>query len=241
MSTVSPPRVTSTLKPDLSNWDPEHDETWDSHLAWRTLWITTFSMTLGFAAWYLVSAIAPRLNDIGFDLSTSQLYWLVALPGLAAGLLRLLFMFLPPILGTRILVALSSALLLLPMIGWTLVARDVSTPYWVLLALSFTAGIGGGSFSGFMASTSYFFPKRRLDRGDRRFWTVHRGHGPHRDEPDGVLHRLLSILRALLRTRLVVLCPPRRTQPELTLPATTRGPLSSSGGLGSFLPAGGSY
>ncbi|GEP27103.1 NarK/NasA family nitrate transporter [Cryobacterium levicorallinum] len=160
MSTVSPPRVTSTLKPDLSNWDPENEETWDSHLAWRTLWITTFSMTLGFAAWYLVSAIAPRLNDIGFDLSTSQLYWLVALPGLAGGLLRLVFMFLPPILGTRILVALSSALLLLPMIGWTLVARDVSTPYWVLLALSFAAGIGGGSFSGFMASTSYFFPKR---------------------------------------------------------------------------------
>ena len=160
MSTVSPPRVTSTLKPDLSNWDPENEETWDSHLAWRTLWITTFSMTLGFAAWYLVSAIAPRLNDIGFDLSISQLYWLVALPGLAGGLLRLVFMFLPPILGTRILVALSSALLLLPMIGWTLVARDVSTPYWVLLALSFAAGIGGGSFSGFMASTSYFFPKR---------------------------------------------------------------------------------
>ncbi|TFD50378.1 NarK/NasA family nitrate transporter [Cryobacterium frigoriphilum] len=160
MSTVTTPVVGSTLKPDLSNWDPENDETWDKKLAWRTLWITTFSMTLGFAAWYLVSAIAPRLNDIGFDLSTSQLYWLVALPGLAAGLLRLVFMFLPPILGTRVLVALSSALLLLPMIGWTLVARDTSTPYWVLLALSFAAGIGGGSFSGFMASTSYFFPKR---------------------------------------------------------------------------------
>ncbi|MDJ0376896.1 MFS transporter [Cryobacterium sp. PH31-L1] len=160
MSTVSPPRVTSTLKPDLSNWDPEHEETWDSHLAWRTLWITTFSMTLAFAAWYLVSAIAPRLNDIGFDLSTTQLYWLVALPGLAAGLLRLVFMFLPPMLGTRTLVVLASALLLLPMIGWTLVARDTSTPYWVLLALSFAAGVGGGSFSGFMASTSYFFPKR---------------------------------------------------------------------------------
>jgi len=160
MPTVSPPRVVSTLKPDLSNWDPEHEETWDSRLAWRTLWITTFSMTLAFAAWYLVSAIAPRLNDIGFALSTSQLYWLVALPGLAAGLLRLVFMFLPPILGTRNLVVLASALLLLPMIGWTLVARDTSTPYWVLLALSFAAGVGGGSFSGFMASTSYFFPKR---------------------------------------------------------------------------------
>ncbi|KFF58885.1 MFS transporter [Cryobacterium sp. MLB-32] len=144
----------------MSNWDPEHDETWDSRLAWRTLWITTYSLTLTFAAWYLVSAIAPRLNGIGFDLSTEQLYWLVALPGLAGGLLRLVFMFLPPILGSRVLVALSSALLLLPMIGWTLAARDTSTPYWVLLALSFSAGIGGGAFSGLMASTSYFFPKR---------------------------------------------------------------------------------
>lgn len=160
MTAVSSTLVSSQLKSDLSNWDPEHDETWNPRLAWRTLWITTFSMTLGFATWYLVSAIAPRLNDIGYALTPGQLYWLVALPGLAGGLLRLVFMFLPPILGTRVLVAMSSALLILPMLGWTLAARDTSTPYWVLLSLSFAAGIGGGSFSGFMASTSYFFPKR---------------------------------------------------------------------------------
>ncbi|WBM80240.1 MFS transporter [Cryobacterium breve] len=150
----------SKLKPDLSNWDPENEETWDSKLAWRTLWITTYTLTLSFAAWYLVSAIAPRLNDIGYTLTPGQLYWLVAVPGLAGGLLRLVFMFLPPIMGTRALVAMSSALLVLPMLGWTLAARDTSTPYWVLLALAFAAGIGGGTFSGFMASTSYFFPKR---------------------------------------------------------------------------------
>ena len=160
MSAVSSALVSSQLKPDLSNWDPENDATWEPKLAWRTLWITTFSMMLGFATWYLVSAIAPRLNDIGYTVTLGQLYWLVAVPGLAGGLLRLVFMFLPPILGTRVLIAMSSALLLLPMLGWTLAARDTSTPYWVLLALSFAAGIGGGSFSGFMASTSYFFPKR---------------------------------------------------------------------------------
>ena len=149
-----------TLSPDLSNWNPENEETWDSRLAWRTLWITTYSMLLGFATWYLVSAIAPELNSIGYDLSTGQLYWLVAIPGLAAGIFRLIFMFLPPILGTRVLVSLSSALLLLPLVGWTIVVRDTTTPYWVLLALAFAAGIGGGTFSGFMPSTSYFFPKR---------------------------------------------------------------------------------
>ncbi|HSP53273.1 MAG TPA: MFS transporter, partial [Cryobacterium sp.] len=68
MSVETSPQFASKLKPDLSNWDPENDETWDPKLAWRTLWITTFSLTLSFAAWYLVSAIAPRLNDIGYSL-----------------------------------------------------------------------------------------------------------------------------------------------------------------------------
>lgn len=152
--------VPTALKSDLSNWNPENPETWDSSLAWRTLWITTYSMTLAFATWYLVSAIAPRLTDIGFDLSTQQLYWLAATPGLAGGIFRLLYMFLPPMVGTRNLVAVSSLLLALPMLGWTLAVRDESTPFWVLLALAFSAGIGGGVFSGYMPSTSYFFPKR---------------------------------------------------------------------------------
>ncbi len=154
----------SELKPDLSNWDPENESTWDKKLAWRSLWVTTYTMVLAFATWYLVSAIAPRLNDIradGVDLLTKeQLYWLVAAPGLAGGALRLVFMFLPPIMGSRILVAFSGSLLVLPLVGWTLAARDTTTPFWVLLSLSLAAGVGGGSFSGLMASTSYLFPKR---------------------------------------------------------------------------------
>ncbi len=150
----------SRLAPDLSNWNPEDESTWDKKLAWRTLWVTTYTMVLAFATWYLVSAIAPRLNDIGYVLTKEQLYWLVAVPGLAGGSLRLVFMFLPPILGTRTLVALSGVLLVIPLIGWVLAARDNTTPYWVLISLALAAGIGGGSFSGLMASTSYFFPKR---------------------------------------------------------------------------------
>lgn len=148
------------LRPDLSNWDPENEATWDSRIAWRTLWITTYNLMLAFCVWYLVSAIAPRLNLIGFDLTKGQLYWLVALPGLAGGLFRMVYMFLPPITGTRTLVGGSATLLLLPMIGWTLAVRDTSTPYSMLLLLAVACGVGGGAFSGFMPSTSYFFPKR---------------------------------------------------------------------------------
>ena len=147
-------------KVDLATWDPENPDTWDSRFAWRTLWITTYNLMLAFCVWYLVSAIAPRLNDIGYDLTKPELYWLVAIPGLAGGSMRLVYMFLPPIVGTRTLVGGSATLLLLPMIGWSLAVRDPGTPFPVLLLLAAAAGIGGGAFSGFMPSTSYFFPKR---------------------------------------------------------------------------------
>lgn len=147
-------------KVDLATWDPEDPEHWDSGFAWRTLWITTYNLTLAFCVWYLVSAVAPRLTTIGYDLTSEQLYWLVAVPGLAGGIMRLIYMFLPPIVGTRTLVGGSATLLLLPMIGWTIAVRNVDTPYTVLLLLAAAAGVGGGAFSGFMPSTSYFFPRR---------------------------------------------------------------------------------
>ena len=144
----------------IQGWDPEDSEHWDSKIAWRTLWISTFVLIIGFATWYLVSAIAPQLNQIGFDISKGQLYWLTAIAGLACGIFRLIFMFLPPMIGTRKLVFFSSLLFIIPMLGWFFAVQDTSTPYWWLLVLSFISGIGGGVFSGFMPSTGYFFPKR---------------------------------------------------------------------------------
>ncbi|MDZ7577010.1 MAG: MFS transporter [Candidatus Nanopelagicales bacterium] len=145
----------------LDSWNPEDPKEWQSGLAWKTLWITTFNLTLCFISWFLVSALAPKLNNIGFSLSKEQLYWLIAMPGLAGGTLRLIWTFLPPIMGTRKLVTVTMALLLLPIVGWAIVVQIPSTPYYALLLLAVLAGIGGGAFSGFMPSTSYFFPKSK--------------------------------------------------------------------------------
>ncbi len=145
----------------LQEWDPENEQTWDKALAWRTLWITTFTLTMCFVAWFLPSAIIPKLNAIGYSFTKDQLYWLAATPGVAAGLLRLVWMVLPPIMGTRKMVALTTLLLFFPVLGWGVRTMLPGTaPYWELLVLAFLAGIGGGAFSGFMPSTSYFFPKR---------------------------------------------------------------------------------
>ncbi|MDO9494286.1 MAG: MFS transporter, partial [Nocardioides sp.] len=162
MSTSSRPAKDRdrTGKEWLQDWDPENEETWDQALAWRTLSVTTFTLTLAFASWFIASALAPKLTNLGFDLTQNQLYWLVALPGLSAGLLRLVWMVLPPILGTRRLVSLTTLLLLFPLVGWAIAVQDPDTSYAWLLTLSFMSGIGGGAFSGFMPSTSYFFPRR---------------------------------------------------------------------------------
>lgn len=144
----------------LTDWKPEDPTKWDSRLAWTTLAITTYSMILAFCVWFLPSAIAPKLNEIGFELSKSQLYWLTAMPGLSCGFLRLIYTFLPPMIGTRKLIGISSLLYVIPMVGWFFAVQSSHTPYWWMLSLAVMCGIGGGSFSGYMPSTGYFFPKR---------------------------------------------------------------------------------
>ena len=147
----------------LERWNPEDTREWEAggeKVAWRTLWTTTFCLVLAFATWYMVSVIAVRLPGIGFQLSTSQLFWLTAMPGLAAGTLRIVHTFLVPIVGTRHVVTFSTLLLLVPAVGWGVAVQDSGTPFVVLMLLAFLAGLGGGNFSSFMPSTSLFFPKR---------------------------------------------------------------------------------
>ncbi|MCC6223169.1 MAG: NarK/NasA family nitrate transporter [Thermoleophilia bacterium] len=147
----------------LERWEPEDETFWETRgkaIAWRTLAITTANLTMAFATWFLVSALVVRLGKLGFDLSTTQKFWLTAMPGLAGGTFRIVHTFLCPLYGTRRVVSLSTASLLLPLIGWFFAVQNSGTPYWVLLALAFLAGLGGGNFSSFMPSTSLFFPKR---------------------------------------------------------------------------------
>ena len=147
----------------LRRWEPESASFWaeaGSRLAWRTLTITTLNLTMAFIVWFMVSALVVRLPAVGFKLTTGQLFWLAAMPGLAGGTLRLIHMFLTPIYGTRHVVSFATLSLLVPAVGWFYAVQDPETPYWILMTLAFLAGLGGGNFSSFMPSTSLFFPKR---------------------------------------------------------------------------------
>lgn len=147
----------------LEKWTPEDSSFWDnggSKIAWRTLTITTFALILSFATWFMMSAIAVKLPGIGFKFDKDQLFWLTAMPGLAAGIIRIIHTFLLPIYGSRHVITVSIIIKLIPCIGLGMAVMNPGTPFWVFMILAFTAGFGGGDFSSYMPSTSLFFPKR---------------------------------------------------------------------------------
>lgn len=147
----------------LKKWEPENQVFWESEgkrMAWKVLTVTTLSLILSFGTWFMMSAIVTKLPGIGFSFDKNQLFWLAAMPGLSAGLLRMVHTFLLPIYGSRHVISIATIIKIIPAIGIGLAVMNTTTPFWVFMVLSFTAGFGGGDFSSFMPSTSLFFPKR---------------------------------------------------------------------------------
>lgn len=147
----------------LKVWEPENPEFWKktgSRIAWGTLTLTTVSLILSFATWFVMSVLVVRLPAVGFKFDTMQLFWLAAMPGLAGGTLRVIHTFLIPIFGSRLVVGVATLLKLIPCVGLGFAMLNPETPFWMFMLLALTAGMGGGDFSSYMPSTSLFFPKR---------------------------------------------------------------------------------
>lgn len=147
----------------LEKWEPENENFWETtgkKIAWKTLSITTFSLMLSFATWFMMSGIVVKLPGIGFKFTDMELFWLAAMPGLAGGTLRIIHMFLIPIYGTRNVISIATLIKIIPVIGLGLAITNPDTPFWVFMTIALTAGFGGGDFSSYMPSTSTFFPKR---------------------------------------------------------------------------------
>ncbi len=146
----------------LRGWNPEDRHQWEAFgraVAYRNLWVSIPCLMLAFAVWMVWSVIVVHLPQAGFDYTTSQLFWLAALPGLSGASLRLLFSFMVPLFGGRRWTAVSTAALLLPALGIGLFVRDPETPYWVMVCLAILCGLGAGNFASSIANISYFFPR----------------------------------------------------------------------------------
>ncbi len=147
----------------LTDWRPEDPEFWNSTgraIAYRNLWISMPALLLSFAVWVVWSVVVVELPKVGFDFSTSELFWLAALPGLSGALLRLLYSFMVPIFGGRNWTIFSTLSLLLPTLWMAVAVQNPDTNYAVFVVIALLCGLGGGNFSSSMAHISFFFPKK---------------------------------------------------------------------------------
>jgi MFS transporter, NNP family, nitrate/nitrite transporter len=147
----------------LKTFDPEDRAFWESEgkrIANRNLRVSIPCLLSAFAVWMYWSVVIVQMQNLGFPFARGQLYTLPAVAGLAGATLRIPNSFLVAVGGGRNVVALMTALLILPAAGAGWYLRDPATPFGVFATLAALSGIGGGAFSSSMSNISFFFPKR---------------------------------------------------------------------------------
>lgn len=146
------------------SWNPEDEQFWikeGKRHANRNLWVSIPALFLAFAVWQIWSVVAARLNEVGFQLTPSQLFTLAALPGLTGATLRIFYTFFVGIFGGKNWTVISTASLLIPAVGIGVAVQNPETSFTTLAILAALCGFGGANFSSSMANISFFFPKKQ--------------------------------------------------------------------------------
>jgi MFS transporter, NNP family, nitrate/nitrite transporter len=147
----------------ISDWNPENEKFWNSTgklIARRNLIWSIVAEHIGFSVWLIWSIVATKLPQAGFHYTTDQLFQLVALPGLIGSLMRFPYTFAVTTFGGRNWTIFSAAVLFIPTIALAYFVTQPDTPFWLMLLVAATAGLGGGNFASSMANISFFYPDR---------------------------------------------------------------------------------
>jgi len=147
----------------ISDWNPEDETFWNSTgktIARRNLIWSIVAEHIGFSVWLIWSIVATKLPQAGFHYSTDELFQLVALPGLIGSLMRFPYTFAVTTFGGRNWTIFSAAVLFIPTLSLAYFVSHPETPFWVMLLVASTAGLGGGNFASSMANISFFYPDR---------------------------------------------------------------------------------
>ncbi|WP_127793690.1 MFS transporter [Agromyces sp. LHK192] len=161
--TTGTPELTHRPGRWIDGWDPENRDQWERvgrSIAKRNLGWSIFAEFLGFVVWQLWSIVAVMLPAAGFQLETSQIFWLISIPSLVGATLRIPYSFVVAKFGGRNWTIVSAALLLIPTIAMAVCVGNPDTPFGVLLLVAALAGFGGGNFASSMSNITFFYPQR---------------------------------------------------------------------------------
>ena len=146
----------------LTRWEPENSSFWEEtakRVAYRNLWISIPCLLCAFAVWMYWSVITVQMQNLSFPFTRDQLYTLSAIAGLAGATLRIPNSFFVALSGGRNVIAVTTALLVVPALGTGLALTRPDTSYATFCVLAALSGIGGGAFASSMSNISFFFPK----------------------------------------------------------------------------------
>jgi MFS transporter, NNP family, nitrate/nitrite transporter len=147
----------------ISDWNPEDETFWNSKgktIARRNLIWSIVAEHIGFSVWLIWSIVATKLPAAGFHYSTDELFQLVALPGLIGALMRFPYTFAVTTFGGRNWTIFSASVLFIPTLALAYFVSHPETPFWLMLLVASTAGLGGGNFASSMTNISFFYPDR---------------------------------------------------------------------------------
>jgi len=147
----------------IAEWNPEDEKFWNAEgkaIARRNLIWSIVAEHLGFSIWLIWSIVATKLPQAGFHYTTDELFQLVALPGLIGSFMRFPYTFAVTTFGGRNWTIFSASVLFIPTIALAYFVSQPDTPFWLMLTVAATAGLGGGNFASSMANISFFYPDR---------------------------------------------------------------------------------
>jgi len=146
----------------IDEWDPEDERFWNEgggkRVAARNLVFSVLSEHIGFSVWSLWSVMVLFMGpEYGVD--PAGKFFLVAMPTLVGGLLRVPYTFAVARFGGRNWTIVSALLLLVPTITAAFVMKP-GVSYSTLMVVAALTGVGGGNFASSMTNINSFYPLR---------------------------------------------------------------------------------
>ncbi|QLH22142.1 NarK/NasA family nitrate transporter [Streptomyces sp. Rer75] len=146
----------------IEEWDPEDETFWrekGERVATRNLIFSILSEHIGFSIWSLWSVMVLFMGpEYGVD--PAGKFFLVAMPTLVGGILRVPYTFAVARFGGRNWTIISAAMLLVPA-GAAAAVMEPGTSYTTFMVVAALTGVGGGNFASSMTNINSFYPLRK--------------------------------------------------------------------------------
>ncbi|MBM9508841.1 nitrate/nitrite transporter [Actinacidiphila acididurans] len=145
----------------IEQWDPEDEDFWAEkgrRIAGRNLVFSVLSEHIGFSVWSLWSVMVLFMGP-DYHVDPAGKFFLVAMPTLVGGVLRVPYTFAVARFGGRNWTIVSALLLLVPTVTAAFLMKP-GTSYTTFMLVAALTGVGGGNFASSMTNINAFYPLR---------------------------------------------------------------------------------